>query len=362
MKVLRSAIPSSFILHPSSFPVAEPLVLVTRGSFVESVHRGHLVASDGLGRRVAVLGSPEAVAFIRSAAKPFQAVPLVASGAAEAFGLEDRELAVACGSHDATPAHTETVESLLRKAGLDVSDLNCGPHEPYSKAAAESLKARGERPTAVHNNCSGNHAGMLALARHLGADVKTYHLPENPAQREIFRAVSRFSGVPAEELGYAVDNCAAPTFALTIGTVALMLARLVSPKPPASADAARRIVGAMMAHPSMVEGEGELDTELMRAAPGRLVSKVGAEGVYAAGILPCERWPEGLGLACKIEDGDKGDRARPRIAVEALRQLGVLGKDELKSLSKFARETLKNHRGESVGEVRAAFQIPLRGD
>ena len=174
------------------------------------------------------------------------------------------------------------------------------------------------------------------------------------------RAVSSYSGLAVEGLGYAVDNCAAPTFALTVGRVALMLARLVSPEPPASPDAARRIVGAMTAHPEMVEGDGELDTELMRAARGRLVSKVGAEGVYAAGILPCERWPQGLGLACKIEDGDKGDRARPRIAVEALRQLGVLGEEELHALSRFARETLKNHRGEEVGEVRAAFNLTVK--
>lgn len=341
-------------------------MLVTRGSFVESAHRGHVVAVDGRGRTVAVLGSADAVAFIRSAAKPFQALPLVASGAAERFGLEDRELAVACGSHDATPAHTEAVASLLRKAGLSAADLNCGPHEPYSKEAAEGLKARGERPTAVHNNCSGNHAGMLALAQHLGADVKTYHLPENPAQRAVFRAVSQFSGLAVEEIGYAVDNCAAPTFALSVGTMALMFARLVAPagagapaREAVGANAARRVVGAMMAHPEMVEGEGELDTELMRAAAGRLVSKVGAEGIYAAGVLPCERWPDGLGLACKIEDGDKGDRARPRVAVEALRQLGALGGGELKSLSGFAHQTLKNHRGEEVGEARAAFSLGL---
>ena len=340
-----------------SFPFAEPLVLVTRGSFVESVHRGHLVVADGRGRVLAAAGAADAVAFMRSAAKPFQAVPLVTTGAAEAFGLEDRELAVACGSHDATNAHTEAVVSLLSKAGLSASDLNCGPHEPYSKEAAESLKARGERPNALHNNCSGNHAGMLALARHLGADTATYHRPENPAQREIFRAVSRFSGVPVEGLGYAVDNCAAPTFALAVGTMARMLARLVSPDAP---EAARRLVGAMMSHPEMVEGEGELDTELMRAARGRLVSKVGAEGVYAAGILPCERWPTGIGLACKIEDGDKGDRARPVAAVEALRGLGLLGDAELESLRGFARKTLRNHRGDEVGEVRPAFTLSSR--
>lgn len=212
-----------------TFPVAEPLVEVTRGSFVESVHRGLVVAVDGRGRTVAVLGSADAVTFMRSAAKPFQALPLVASGAAERFGLDDRELAVACGSHDATPAHTEAVVSLLTKAGLSASGLNCGPHEPYSKEAAEALKARGERPSALHNNCSGNHAGMLALARHIGADVSTYHLPENPAQRAVFRAVSQYSGLAPEELGCATDNCAAPTFALIVGAMALMLARLVAP-------------------------------------------------------------------------------------------------------------------------------------
>lgn len=354
-----------------TLPAAEPLVLVTRGSFIESVHRGHFVAVDGRGRTLAVLGSADSVAFIRSAAKPFQAMPLVASGAAERFGLEDPELAVACGSHDATPAHTDAVVSMLRKAGLSASDLNCGAHEPYSKEAAEALRARGERPSALHNNCSGNHAGMLALARHLGADVKTYHHAENPAQRAVFRAVAQFSGLAAEGLGHATDNCAAPTFALSVGTMARMFARLVAPAPPGrgatrasvreavGADVARRVVGAMMAHPEMVEGEGELDTELMRAAPGRLVSKVGAEGIYAAGVLPCDRWPDGLGLACKIEDGDKGDRARPHVAVEVLRQLGVLGEDELKQLSRFAHQTLRNHRGEEVGEARAAFRLRL---
>jgi L-asparaginase II len=261
-------------------------LLVTRGSFVESVHRGHVVAVDGRGRTLAALGSADAVAFIRSAAKPFQAMPLVASGAAERFGLEDRELAVACGSHDATPAHTDAVVSMLRKAGLSVSDLNCGAHEPYSKEAAEALRARGERPSAVHNNCSGNHAGMLALAAHLGADVATYHRAESPAQRAVFRAVSQFSWLAVEDIRYATDNCAAPTFPLSVGTMARMFARLVAPAEAGAgsaagdvrevigANVARRVVGAMTAHPEMVEGDGELDTELMRAAPARLVEKL----------------------------------------------------------------------------------------
>ena len=182
-----------------------------------------------------------------------------------------------------------------------------------------------------------------------------------------FRAVSRFAGVPEGELRYGTDGCGVPTFALSVETMARMFARLVAPggdsrddeREADGADAALRLVRAMNTHPEMVEGDGELDTELMRAGRGRLVSKVGAEGVYCAGVLPCERWPEGLGLAFKIEDGDKGDRARPRAAVELLRQLGVLGDGELRSLSKFSQTTLKNHRGDEVGEARPAFRLPL---
>ncbi len=368
-------------MSEKTFPPGEPLVLVTRGSFVESVHRGHVVAVDGRGRVVARLGSAGAVAYMRSATKPFQALPLVSTGAADRFGLNAAELAVACGSHDATPAHTDAVLSLLKKAGLSASDLKCGAHEPYSKEAAERLRERGESPTALHNNCSGNHAGLLALAQHLGADVRTYDRPDNPAQRAVFRVVAEFSGVPEGDLEYATDGCGIPTFALSVEAMARMFARLVAPagaegggapadggtaagvRRTVSANVARRVVEAMAEHPEMVEGDGELDTELMRACAGRLVSKVGAEGIYAAGVLPCERWPDGLGLAFKIEDGDKGDRARSPAAVELLRQLGALPGEAAAAppLSKLARQTLKNHRGDEVGEARAVFRLPGAG-
>ncbi|HEV7889980.1 MAG TPA: asparaginase [Pyrinomonadaceae bacterium] len=352
-----------------AYPQPEPLVLVTRGSFVESVHAGHLAAVEGDGRTVASVGSPDAVSFMRSATKPFQALPLVTSGAADRFRFDARELAVACGSHNGETVHTETVLSMLSKTGLSVSDLKCGAHEPYSHEAAASLRGRGEKPSALHNNCSGKHAGMLALALHLGAKTSAYERPDNPAQRAVFRAVSHFSGVGENELRFATDGCGVPTFALTVRTMALMFARFVAgagetedvtpeaPRGVAGANAARRIIDSVLAHPDMVEGDGELDTELMRAGAGRLISKVGAEGVYCAGVLPCERWPRGLGLAFKIEDGDKTDRARPRVAVEALRQLGVLGEVDSGPLSKFARHTLKNHRGDRVGVARPSFTL-----
>jgi L-asparaginase II len=336
---------------------AVPLVEVVRGEVVESVHRGHAVAVDANGRVVAAFGAPRAVTFMRSAAKPFQALPLVVSGAADRFGFTPQELAVACGSHNAESIHTDAVHSMLGKIGLTVTSLKCGPHEPYSKSAAAELRKRGEQPQPIHNNCSGKHASMLALARHLGAPPETYDRPNSPVQREVFAAVSRFSELPAAELRYAVDGCGLPTFALTIGTMAWMLARLVAPPArfgEATHRACRRLVDAMIAHPEMVEGDDELDTELMRAGRGRLVSKVGAEGVYAAGILPCQRWPHGLGVAFKLEDGDKGDRARPVTAVALLRHLQVLDEHDAQALTKFARPTTTNHRQDTVGEVRPA--------
>jgi L-asparaginase II len=339
-----------------------PLVEVTRGDVVESVHRGHFVAVDGAGRVVAQLGSPDAVTFIRSAAKPPQALPLITSGAAERFGLDERELAVACGSHNGEEIHTRAALSLLSKAGLDASHLKCGAHEPYGKEAAEALRARGEKPAAIHNNCSGNHAGLLALSVHLGAPPETYDQPGSPAQREVFRTISRFAAVPAGELRFATDGCGIPAFALPLRAMALIHARLAAPPPDfddATRAACQRVVSAMLARPELVEGDGELDTEIIRAAGGRLVSKVGAEGIYTAAVLPSARWPTGLGLACKIEDGDRGDRARPRAAVALLQQLNLLPDQLPDALAKLADPVVKNHRGDHVGRIRPAFRLPF---
>jgi L-asparaginase II len=339
---------------------AAPLVRVLRGGVVESIHRGHVAAVDGEGRLVASLGAPDAVFFLRSCCKPQQALPLVASGGADRFGVTDEELAVACGSHNGEDVHRRAVVSLLGKAGLTPDALKCGAHEPYGGRAAAELKERGEEPGALHNNCSGNHAGMLALARHLGAPTETYDQIDNPAQQLILRTVSRFTDVPSEEIGPAIDGCGAPTFAVPLGAAALAAARLVAPPGGWDAEtreACARLARAMNSHPVLVEGEGELDTELMLRCEGRLVSKVGAEGMYLAGVFPSERWPRGLGLAIKIEDGDKNDRARAPSAVRALRQLGVLTDEDVRALSRFASQSLTNHRGDRVGETRAEFAL-----
>jgi L-asparaginase II len=341
-------------------PTPAPLVEVRRGSIVESRHRGHLAAVDGDGRLVASLGEPETVTYMRSSAKPFQAVPLLTSGAAERFRLTEAELAVACGSHSGEGLHVETVARLLEKIGVDASLLKCGVHEPFDRATAERLRARGEAPGVLRNNCSGKHAGMLALSLHLGAPPELYDDPESPVQQSVLRAVSHFSDLDADDIAIGTDGCSLPVFGLPVRAMALMYARIVAPPlgfDAATRDACARLAGAMNARPELVGGTKErFDTEVMRAGRGRLISKIGAEGVYTAGVLPCERWPKGLGLAFKIEDGEDR-RARSTIAIEALRQLGVLDEDAYERLSPYARFTVQNHRGEKVGEIRASFQL-----
>jgi L-asparaginase II len=341
-------------------PIAEPLVEVRRGGITESRHRGHVAAVEPDGNVVASLGAPHNVTFLRSSAKPFQALPLLTTGAAEKFGFTDEEVALACASHNGEPIHTKLVASMLEKIALTPEALKCGVHEPYSPEAAGVLRAHNELPNVLHNNCSGKHAGMLAVALHLGAPIENYESPENPVQIAIAQDVSEFTDVAVEDLAVGVDGCAAPIFGVSIRAMALAYARLVSPPASfdkATRDACKRIVRVMTAYPELIGGTSErLDTEIMRAARGRVVSKVGAEGVYTAGILPCERWPNGLGLAIKIEDGDD-KRARPTVVIESLRQLGVLDDESLEAVSRYAFFPVQNHRGDVVGEIRASFEL-----
>jgi L-asparaginase II len=354
----------SAAIESQQIPVAESLVEVRRGAITESRHRGHIVAVEPGGNIVACLGAPETVTFLRSSAKPFQALPLVVSGAADHFGFTDREVALACASHNGEPIHTEIVTSMLKKIGLGPETLKCGAHEPYGAEAARELRERGEAPSVLHNNCSGKHAGMLALALHLGAPTETYNEPENPVQLAIGKTIAQFSDIAVEDLAVGTDGCAVPVFGLTMKAMALAYARLVAPPSSfdeATREACRRIVRVMSAYPELIGGTSDrLDTEIMRAAPGRLISKVGAEGVYTAGVNPSDEWPKGLGLALKIEDGDD-KRARAPVVIESLRQLGVLRDESLEAVARYAFFPVLNRPGEVVGEVRANFELQQPG-
>jgi L-asparaginase II len=335
---------------------SEILAQVIRGETVESIHRGHLLIIDGEGQEIVNIGDAETLAFIRSSAKPFQVLPFLMSGGAERFGFLESEIALACASHSGERIHTTIAEKMLKKVGLAESDLRCGAHLPFNEARAEEMIRATEKPTQLHNNCSGKHAAMLGFAKLIGADLKTYDRPENPIQQAILRTVADFCETPANEIPVAVDGCCAPNFALSVRAMAKGFLKLVFPPESFDAElreACRRVREAMMNYPELVGGTERLDTLLMQAARGKFVSKIGAEGVWLCGVLPSPRWTKGLGIAMKIEDGDD-KRARAVISVEVLRQLGIFAE---KTLTNYSPLPIKNRRGETVGRVEASFVL-----
>ena len=302
-----------------------------RGGWVETVHEVHVAVVDSSGRLVARTGDPELVTFWRSAAKPFQALPLVEDGAAGRFGLTSEELALACASHSSEPGQVARVRELLGKIGCSERDLLCGPHPPLSDRVAHDYQTRGVRLTAVYSNCSGKHAGMLALARYHGWPTEFYTRLEHPVQQRCLAEVSRWTDVPAAEIKTAVDGCGVVCYGLPLRNMASAYARL---------DNADRVRDAMLRHPELIAGEGRPCTEMMRAHPGRVIAKVGAEGVYCA-LLTQEK----LGVALKVTDGHAIASALAMAAV--LEALGL----RPRPASLTARPNV-NTRGETVGELR----------
>lgn len=341
---------------------SEILAAAIRGETIESIHRGHLIIVSGAGETMARIGNPETITFWRSSAKPFQAIPFILSGAARRFGFSEKEIALACGSHSGESFHVETAQSMLEKANFTEKDLRCGAHFPFDEKTAEQMTCSDEKPTQLHNNCSGKHAAMLAFARHIAADIETYEHLENPVQRKVLEVVSAFTNVPESRIKIGIDGCALPNFALPISAMARAFAGLVFP--PQSFDdklrnASRQIVAAMMSYPQMIGGTKRLDTLIMQAAPGKIISKIGAEGVYLAGILPNERWKTGLGIAFKVEDGDDR-RARAVVAIQILHELGILDESNDENLRDYSPITLKNRRGDTVGKIVADFDLKLK--
>lgn len=348
-------------MHAPGLPA--PLIEVTRGGEIESRHRGFLAAVTPNGHLLAQVGDITTRTHFRSAAKPFQALPIVTTGAADYFQFTAQELAVINGSHSGEPQHVVRVQAILDKISLSETALQCGAHMPFDDITAKQLRATGQAPGSLHNNCSGKHAGMLALVKYLNHPLENYLDPEHPIQRLIRATLARFAAVSEAEIGVAVDGCSAPVFITTIAAMARSYAQLVGIEHSDLAtgqtltQAAKRVVNAFIEHPAMIGGtRNRLDTDLMQVARGQLISKVGAEGVQLLGVLPCERYPHGLGIAIKLEDGDI-KRARDPIVIETLRQLGVLGDDQLQQLAGYAHTIIYNHRKLAVGEVRTCFEL-----
>jgi len=345
----------------SNEPRAPVLVEVFRGALVESSHRGFIAAVDADGQLVAALGDVTVRSFFRSAAKPFQAIPFITSGAADQLRIAPTELAVIAGSHSGEAIHTDIVKSILARIGLSESDLKCGAHMPFDEATARDLRSSGNPPTPLHNNCSGKHAAMLAYASYLGERLDNYLEPAHPVQRRIREVLATFAAMEPEMIGIAIDGCSAPVFAVSVAEMARSYAQLVGCElTKLDRDlcaAAARVTAAMIEYPELVGGtKGRLDTDLMRVARGALISKVGAEGVQLLGIRPCALYPRALGIAIKIEDGDIR-RARDPVVIETLRQLGLLDEEQLVELSSYRLSKILNHRGLEVGVVRTCFQL-----
>jgi L-asparaginase II len=327
---------------------SEVRVEVSRGGRVESVHEVDVAVSDAGGRRVAVAGRPDRVVFVRSALKPFQALPLVQDGVVDRFGLTDEQLALCCASHSGEPRHVEVAASILERIGLDEGVLACGPHEPFATAAARALREQGREPGRLHNNCSGKHAGMLALAVARGWPVEGYHELEHPVQQRILDEVERWTELPRPDIGTGVDGCGVVTVAIPVSSLAAALARLARAA-DAEDGAARSVVRAMAAHPDMLGGTRRLCTAVVSATRGRVIAKVGAEGVYGA-LVTDRDW----GIALKVRDGAR--RAAEVALVAVLDGLGLLEPEERESLERWYHPEVRNTRDEVVGRIRPVLE------
>jgi L-asparaginase II len=317
---------------------------------MESFHAGAIAVCDAAGQLTAVVGSPGFVTFARSSAKPIQAIPLVESGAADRFGLTDALLALCCASHNSEPRHVEGAAAILAAAGLNEGHLRCGPHPPNSRRVHEQVIREGRTLTSLYSNCSGKHAGMLALARHLNADPASYLKPGHPVQRMIREVLSDLSGVPEGEIGHGTDGCGAPTFALSLGAWARGFARFAAPDASERGRAMARISRAMRGHPGMVAGEGRFDTELTEASNGTLMVKGGAEGFLTV-VMPRER----MALVAKSFDGS--ERALFPAVIRALKQLGALSDEAIRRMAHYAEPVVLNTRGEAVGRIVSEIRL-----
>jgi L-asparaginase II len=315
------------------------LARVYRGSHVESVHRGCLAVVDEKGRLLEGCGDPDLPVFARSAAKPFQAMPLLLAGGEKRFDLGDAEIALICASHGGEPRHVQVARRILRSGGFRPDDLRCGVHSPMDEASARELVRRGEKPTALHNNCSGKHAGLLLACRALGLSHTDYTEPGHALQRRIRTLIARYADIQESR-------------------ITVVAGRLPGEEARAAAVRAR-IVRALTKRPDMVAGTGRFTTEFIEAGRGRWIAKEGAEGVYAVGLRAAARGGKAIGIAFKIEDGS----ARPRDAVtlSALDRLGALPLEARRALAGYAEPRIHNALGLEVGRVEADVPIDRGG-
>jgi L-asparaginase II len=340
----------------------QPLVEVTRGRIVESLHFGAITVVDASGKLVASVGNPETLTYLRSSAKPIQVLPFVESGGAEHYGITDRELAVMCASHHGTDEHVKVIRAIQDRLGISADNLMCGMHTPADKATAERMLLNHEENSQLRHNCSGKHTGMMAAALFNHLTIENYIDPNHPIQQTIFKVFSEMTGVPVSEMAFGIDGCSAPVFAVPMRAAAWAFARLADPAtlPEPRRSALRRIFRAMTTNPDMVAGPGAFDTTLMEVGAGQILTKGGAEGYQAIAVQPgsCGAGSPAYGITIKVSDGDLFNaRARTVAAVEVLRQLGALSTAQVEQLKDFAARPQYNWKHLEVGEIRPCFKL-----
>jgi L-asparaginase II len=328
------------------------LVEVFRGGLVESRHRGAIAVVDAHGAMVLAIGDITKAVFPRSAVKPLQALLLVESGAADRYAFGDEELALACASHNGEPAQVEVVTRMLSKADLDLSALGCGTHWPSSQTAAFALARAGVMPSALHNNCSGKHAGFLSVACALGVDHRGYWRPDHAVQRHVRAVLEDLTDAPLSDDDRAIDGCSVPTWAIPIANLARAFAKFGTGRGLAlgRADAAARLRAACARKPWYVAGTGRFCTEVMQLLGLRVLVKTGAEGVFCAAL------PElGFGIAIKCDDG--AGRAAEAIMAALIARFVRLDDVERAIVASFVRPSLRNWNGTEVGSLRVSEAI-----
>jgi L-asparaginase II len=330
------------------------LVELTRGSQVESRHRAAVAVVDTEGKLVLSAGDTDRPVYARSAIKSLQAIPLVESGAADAFQVSELELALACASHSGEPRHVAAVTAWLGRLGLSAADLECGPQLPGYEPALIALLSDGGEATAAHNNCSGKHSGFLTLARHLDGPTKGYVNYEHPVQQRILGVLEGMTGLDLGKAPRGIDGCGIPVIGIPLGNMALAMARLGNPddQPEARQAACARLRRAVAAHPFMVGGSGRFDTRVMELTGDKAFIKTGAEGVY------CAAFPElGLGVALKVDDG--AGRAAEVLMGRLLVHFGILSEGQAAGLGGLFVTPVLNRAGRRVGDIRPAAASPF---
>ena len=345
----------------TNFPYV-PLFELTRGETLESIHFGAIAVVDVEGKLIASYGDPNAVTFLRSTAKPFQALPFIEAGGHKHFNLSEKEIAIICASHSGTDEHVEVVKSIQAKVGISEENLMCGSHPVFHSPTADAMRDRGEEPSPIRHNCSGKHSGMLAFAKMRSLSLEDYLETDHPVQRSILQTFAEMCGVSPDEVGLGEDGCSAPNFATSLYNAAWGWARLADPRmlSPNLAEACKTITSAMLSHPEMVAGPDRFDTALMKKCEGRILTKTGAEGYQGLAVMPGAMGKDSpaLGIAFKVSDGDLRNRVRPSVSLEILRQLGALSQEEILALKEFGPVgDVLNWRKIVVGEKRPNFTL-----